>query len=528
MSTNEYNNQRQKSVIAIAQTDDEFRAVELQEQNGTIQILWIKTGKTNETNWQAFAAECGVPVGSIEQIPSDNDSDKIVVVGFDSAGTAFYRVKTPVVEEKEIEAIVKLQAESRLPLPIEQMELAWRTSPAKNKQIAITMAAARKQNLQAFVDKVKGIQPAQILLDCEGIVKAFRTLFRENEHNAVIINAGTRNTQACLVEDGQLSNSVALDMGIEDIFHGRTEETETTERFVQDMRSVVDLFGHKPSTGLPVLVLSDGSKNYVSLVSTLRTAGLNARTASPEAVVFMGRNKLTKKDLYKYREPIGLALLALDSAENKLNLFERLYNPAGEEKNKHWWLTPKVVYTTATVMLALFVLVSFAVDVAKPGAIEKRIKASGSEADINLIMERQKLKKTVAQQRPDLLDLINEITTSAQNNQISQRGGMGGRDGRGGRGKNSGIQIESFHFKKGQPVTITGTASNNDQLYSFEKKLEENKDIEDVKRSTSVNTIGTNLTTSTRGSSSPSGGTRGNRNKGVKFTITFHYKKFTK
>jgi hypothetical protein len=101
-----------------------------------------------------------------------------------------------------------------------------------------------------------------------------------------------------------------------------------------------------------------------------------------------------------------------------------------------------------------------------------------------------------------------------------------------GRGQNSGIELESFHFKKGQPVTITGTASTTDQLYSFEKKLEENKDIEDVKRSVSVNTIGSNLTSGTRniGGRSTLGGTgaaRGNRSRGIKFTITFHYKNFT-
>ena len=536
MSTNEYNDQRQQSVIAIVQTDEKFRAVELQEQNGTVQILWIKTGETNKTSWQSFAAECGLSAGSTDQVRSDNDSEKIVVIGFDSAGTAFYRVKTPVVEEKEIEAIVKLQAESRLPLPIEQMELAWRTGPVKNGQIVITMAAARKQNLQAFVDKVKGIQPAQILLDCEGTTKAFESLFHENKRNAVIINAGMHNTQICLIEDRKLSNSVVLDMGTGDIFHGLTQETEIMERFVQDTRSVVDLFGQKQSAESPVLVLSDGSETYVSLVSAMRTAGLNAQITIPETVVFMDRKKLSNEDLYKYRAPIGLALLALDQASNKLNLFEHLYNPSGEEENKYQWLTSKAVYVTAAVMLVLFALVSFAVDIAKPGAIERRIKASGSEADINLIMERQKLKKEIAKQRPDILDLINDITASAQSNLSSQRderGGMGGRGARFGRGQNSGIELESFHFKKGQPVTITGTASTTDQLYSFEKKLEENKNIEEVKRSTSQNTIGANLTAGTRsigvpGSPGGAGASRGNRNRGVKFTITFHYKNFTK
>ena len=518
MNTNEYDNQVQQSVIAIAKTDDEFRAVELQEQNGTTKILWTKSSTADDKNWQAFAAECGISIGSIDQREFDDDNDKIVVVGFNSAGVAFYRVKMPAVEEKEIEAIVKLQAESRLPLPVEQMELAWRTSPARDGQINITMAAARKFNAQVFLDKVKSIQPAQILLDCEGIVKAWKIFFSENKQNAVIINSGTRNTQVCLIEDGQLSNSVALDMGIDDFAEGQVEDaTEVTELFVQDMRSVIDLFDHERSAELPVFVLSDGSATYVSLVSALRLAGINAKLTSPDPAKLTTKKKLNVEDMYKYRTALGLALMALDNDSEKLNLFEHLYSPAGEEKSKHWLYTPKVVYTITAVMLLLFVVVLYGVDTAKPGAIEKRIKASGAEADINLLMERQKLKKRVAQQRPDILDLINEITACGQNNQRSQG------SGRSGRGQGSGIQLESFHFKKGQRVTITGTASNNDQLYSFEKSLEENKDISEVGRSATQNTIGANITSSTRGASS----NRGNRSRWIKFTITFHYKNFT-
>ncbi len=516
MNTNEYNSQEQPSVIAIAKTDDELRAVELTEHNGTLKVLWTKSSAAGETNWQAFAAECGLSAGPIGQTRFDNDSNKIIVIGFDSAGTAFYRFNMPAVEKKEIEAIVKLQAESRLPLSAEQMELAWRTDQIKNGQVAITMAASRKQNVQVFVDKVRSIQPTQILLDCEGVVNVWRTLFSKNKKDAVIINAAARNTQACLVEDGQLSNSVALDMGIKDFVEGKAEEeTETTERFVQDIRSVVDLFSHERKAKLSVTVLSDGSATYVSLVSALKSAGLNARVAPPEPAKLSAQNKLGTEDIYKYRVPIGLALTALDTNTDKLNLFEHVYNPAGKEKHQHWLYSPKFVYTTAAVILALFIIVSYAVTIGRPGAIEKHIKASGAEADINIIMERQKLKKVIAQQRPDLLDLLSEITSCGQSNQRPQRSG---------RGQSSGIKLESFHFKKGQPVTITGQASNNDQLYSFEKSLEERTDIIEVKRSTTQNTIGSNVTNNARSS----GSARNSRNRGTKFTITFHYKNFTK
>ncbi|MBN2180955.1 MAG: hypothetical protein JW715_03500 [Sedimentisphaerales bacterium] len=568
MNTNEYDNQEHRSVIAIAKTDNEFRAIELRLKNGAFEVVWARSKGGGETNWQEFAAECGLSIGPTEQTHFDTNDDKIVVLGFDSAGTVFYRVNTPEVEEKEIEAIVKLQAESRLPLPIDQMELAWHTKQTKDRQIIITMAAARKSNAQAFVDKIKNIKPKQILLDCEGTIKALRAIFSEREQNAIIINAGAHSTQVCLTQNGQLSNSVALDMGIDDFAEGEMEEaTETTERFIQDMTSVVDLFDHERATKLPVLVLSNGNAAYVSLVSALRLAGLNARIASPDSTVFVGKNKLSNEDIHKYRTPIGLALVALDDDSNKLNLFEHLYNPAGEEKEQLWFLQPKVVYSITAVMLVLLVLVSFTVVIAKPGAIEKRIKASGSEADLKLLMERQRLKKTIAQQRPDLLSLLNEITACGQSNQRNQIGFMGDqrmqrggdneegdnrggeRGGRGGGGRGGSIQLDSFHFRKGQPVTISGQASSNDQLYSFEKNLEEIKDIREVKRSaTTQNTTSSSMMGGMRGTNSsprstnvsngargtgPVSGTRGgttsrgNRGRGINFTITFHYKNFT-
>lgn len=517
MNMNEYNNQEQTSVIAIVKTDDEFRAVELRDQNGIPEVLWTRSRSGGETDWQTFATECGLSIGSPD--PTKSPADQKVIIGFESVGIAFYRVITPAVEEEEIEAIVKLQAESRLPLPLDQMELVWRTSPVKNGQIAVTIAASRKQNVQAFVNKIRSIQPTQILLDCEAVVKVWKELFSEERQNAVIVNTGPRNTQVCLIQNGQLSNAVALDMGINDFAEGQAEEvTVMTERFVHDMRSIIDLFGYERLTEMPVFVLSDGNTTYASLVSALQQEGLNARVVSPVPAKLTAQQELSVIDIYTYRVPLGLAMLALDTDADKLNLFQNVYAPAEEDQSRHWLYTPKVVYAITAAMIVLSILISYFVDVAKPSSIEKRIKASGSEADINLLMERQKLKRAVAQQRPDLLDLINEITTSSQNTQ-------GQRPSRGGRGQNAGIQLDTFHFKKGQPVLISGQASNNDQLYNFEQNLEEKTDIREVKRTSTQNTTILNTNSGSRGA----GGSRGTGgNRGTKFTITFHYKNFTK
>jgi hypothetical protein len=433
----------------------------------------------------------------------------MVVAGFNSAAMAFYRISVPAVGEEELEAIVKLQAETRLPLPAEQMEMAWRPGRMRNGQVGITFAAARKEQLQVFVENVRSFEPEKILLDCEGIVKAWRVFFSGNEKNAVVVSTEARNTQVCLAEDGRLTNTVVLDMGIEDFAAGQEEEqTETTERFAQDMASVLELFGCEQSGQVPVFMLSDGSAAYISVVSSLRLAGLNARVALPDVKKLTSWSELGIEDIYEYRVPIGLALMALDTRADELNIFERLYSPAKKQVKRHWLYSPKITGAIAAAMLALLVIVSYAVAVASPGAIEKRLEAAGSEADINLLMQRQKLIKTVAQERPDLLDLLNVVNACGE----------------------KGIKLESFHFKKGQRVSVTGQASSNEQLYKFQESLQDKKSIKDVKMTATQSTRSTSDArgpSDAKGPSSARGG-RGAGSKRLKFTISFHYKNFTK
>jgi hypothetical protein len=516
MRDNLTDNQSQQSVIAMAKTDERFRTVEIRRQNGIFKILWARCSEDSDTNWQLFADDCGLPIERTES--TDSDDDRIVVVGFDSTGMAFYRISVPAVEDKEIAAIVKLQAETRLPLPAEQMELTWRANHTQNGQVNVTMAAARREQLRSFVEDVRGFEPNKILLNCEGIVRAWKTLFAGEEKNAVVVSVGAQNTHVCLVENGRLSNVVVIDIGIENLSAGGPDEqAETTEMFTQDMWSVLELFSYKQSEETPVFVLSNGSAAYVSLVSSLRLAGLNARVASPEIKKLEIQDDAgveNIEDIFEYRVPIGLGLMALDTSAGELNIFRTLYKPVSEQKEKYWLYSPRVVYAITAVMLVLFVMVSYVIDAASPGAIENRLRASGAEADINMLAERQKVIKAVAMQRSDMLDLLSEINLSGQ----------------------SGIKLESFHFKKGQRVTITGQATGNEQLYEFEKSLADRKDIKEVKMTSTPNTRTTGNSNGNRGPEIaggpeiPRGGRsgRGGRGGGLKFTITFHYKNFTR
>lgn len=470
-------------VTAMAQEGSKLRAVCLRKQNDTFEVLWTKSSQAGDVDWRSFAAECGFSTERTGQI--ETGGDKVAVAGFNSAGVAFYHINVPAVNKDEIAAMVRLQAEARLPLPIEQMELAWQAGRVQDGKVPVTIAAAKREQLQEFVENVRRFKPAKILLDCEGTVKAWTASFSGKERKAVVISIGTRSTQVCLAEFGRLSNAARLDIGIEDFSaaQGPAEQTEAAERLAQDTRSVLELFGYTEPGQLPVFVLSDGDSLIEAIVSCLRSAGLNVRTALPQPLRKVGISTETElgiEDIYEYRVPIGLGLMVLEGDVEELNIFERLYSPTEKEEKRYWLYSPKVAGAIAVVMLALTVFVFYAVDVAS----EKRLRRVRQSTDFKLLVQQQKLIKTVARQRPNLLKLLNEINS----------------------GENSGILLDGLDFKKGQPVKISGQTQNPEQIYKFQESLDSKSSLTEVKiQSTSQDS----------------------KTKKWKFTMTFHYPPFT-
>ena len=478
MTNDKTNVATEPAVIAISQEENNLKAVMLKKQGRVLQVLWTKSTDAGRMNWRSFAAQCASAIEQTEQ--TQTNSERTFVAGFDSTGVVFYRSVLPKAKEEEIAAMVKLQTEAQLPLPAGQMEFAWRAGTVKDGHIPVTIAAARKEQLQKFVANVIHFRPAKILLDCEAIVEVWKQLFAGNDTKAVVVSIGPRNTRVCLAEFGRLTHNVSLDTGTDDLSAAQGLSDQAAERFAQDMRNVLELFGCPEPMEVPVFVLSDGRSMIESLVSSLGSAGLNAAAVLPELRTLKAQTQLSTEDIYEYRAAIGLGLCALEGRADELDIFDRLYNGNKKQEKKHWLYSPKVACAIAAVILAILVIVSYAIDIAG----EKRWTGTKLQTNCNLLIRRHKLIKTVARQRPNLLVLLDEINSV----------------------ESSGIMLDSFDFKKDQPVRITGQAQSTEQLYKFEKSLENIKHIKDVKRTSS----------------------RDPKTKKFKFTMTFHYKNITK
>jgi hypothetical protein len=477
-----------RSAIAMAKDGNELKAVELRKHGELVEVLWTKSSKSN--NWRLFAAECGLSAETMRKPKAAGD--KMSVVGYESTGVAFYRIEVPAVGQQETDAIVRMQAETLLPLPLDEMELAWRTGRTVDKKVAVTIAAARREQLQRFLEKARALQPARLLLDCEALVKVWTTLFSGSEPDAAVLSLAAQNTQICLVQDGRLSDAVVLDVGIEDFPElipslpasadsAGLEQSATTDRLIQDVRSALESFGYTEPAELPLIVLSDDGRAVEGVVACLNLAGMNARRVLPDLEKLSAQKELSVAQIYEYRVPIGLGLMGLEKPAEGFDLFERLYSPAGMAKKKSRLYSPKIAAAVAAITLVVLVAVSYALDVAS----QKRLSELEARPDFKELVQRQKLVKTVAQQRPDLLELLSEINS----------------------GENKGILLDVLHFKKGQPITIRGQAENEEQMTKFQEGLTNKKGIK--------NPLIQNPT-------------RDDKTKKIKFTLTIDYKNFTK
>jgi len=365
MSDKEVGAKKRDSVVAIARAEGRLQAVEVRGKSSRFEILWTQTGKDEQSDWGRFAADCGLPApwgatGTVEQ--SDGDGRKEVVAGFSSAGVVFNRIEVPAAARADVESIVRFQAESRLPLSAEQMELVWRPGHATNGQMPVTMAAARTDRLRAFVNEVKSILPAKIMLDAEGIVKVWRSFFGGDDGVAVVVSAGANSSQLCMAEGGALVNAVVLDMGVNDFAVGRVQ-TEATERFVRDVRSILEMFGYSNPDELRIMVLSDGSDTFEAIAGALVSAGLNAGAVGPDVSQIAQGGNLSDETVYDYRLPIGLGLIALEARGDELNIFKRLYSPLekAEKKSGLYSLIGAGAFAAAmlVVLLVVWILVFF-------------------------------------------------------------------------------------------------------------------------------------------------------------------------
>ena len=467
------------NVVAIVAEETGLKAVQLAREGRCLAVRWARSSDGVQKDLGRFAEQCGFAASGTKKRPG-----KVSVAGFNSSHVIFYRADMPALKSQELGAMIRLQAESRLPLPADQMEFAWKIGGVRDGQVSVTIAAAKRDGLESFVSEVRGFSPSRIMLNCEGVVKAWRMYFSGGDDTAAILSIGQRGAELCLSERGRLVNSVSLDIGMEDLCNGDGSGglLGVRERLAQDMRSVLELFGYADAGGVPVFVLSDGDSAVEGIVTSLKSAGLNATSVLPDMDKVKSESDFGIREFYEYRVPIGLASIAIDGETETLGVFDGLYVPAGKKVKRHWYRSLIVTGVIAAVMMVLLAAAHIASDV----VIEKRLAKVQATPEFQELIVRQRLIREVARQRPDLLELVKKINSI----------------------EGDGIMLHGIEFVRGRPVTIKGQSDNAEKVYKFEENLLAAKGIEK--------------------SDSPMNMKKEQKGDKFTFTMTFNYRSFTK
>lgn len=458
-------------VWSIVGRSGAFKAVRLRSAPRGYELLDRRCDDSGKAHWPWFGDG-----GAAESSQGARDD---VVVGYESRGVGYYRFSLPNVGPQEMESLVQLQAESHVPLAIDEMEFGWQSGSERNGKVSILLAAGRRVELEKFAREVSRFRPARILLDCEGIVAVWRELFGGSDDAAVIVDIGDKHTRICRADHGRLSQAITVDVGSDSLWRDGALDHAPAEQLGQDIRGALDMFGGECA----VYVLADEVAIGHGVGEYLAEAGLEVGACELSDRL---TGAVSSDEVYRYRVPIGLALRAMASDSGELGLFDRIHLTGQESKARPKWYSLKLAGVLAGLMVIVFLLIAYQADVGQLARYEQLWGSLEGKVDVAALMRERGARKYIAGSRADMLDLYSLI------NQARPKGMM----------------LDSIDFKKGRPVKISGVAKSREEMFKFQESLGDQKGLGGVRIESSS--------------------TVDEKKKNIKFSMTCNYRKFSR
>ena len=469
------------TAVGLARADEKLLGVRLGREGDGFRLLARQQGDMAQTSWQAMCRElCATDAGEdsgVRKTPA--------VIGFDTSSVTFYRITAPIVPDEQMSELVRLQTESLLPLPLEQVQFAWRTGPQQDGKAPVTIVAARTARLERFVEQIAACRCEKVVLDAEAVVTAWRELFAGDDGNSVVVHIGRANTHVCFAERGRLAFAVTTDIGREDLSGGAEDAGQNLERLAQDIQSALDVFAGAAGGELPIFVLSDGSQAIGETVASLRRLHLNAREATLQRRVLRAETDISDPEVCEYVICIGLAIMAMQEDGRELGIFDKVYTSGAEPKKTRRLLSLKWSGALAASVLLVFLAVLYMLDVAELRRLKRNAQELQADTSFDAVVRSQSARKVIAARRFDSLDLLGSINAA----------------------RPEGVLLNSVTYKKGQPVSITGEAPGPEKLYEFQEALQKGSGLSAVRLLNA---------------------TFDEKAKKHKFTMSFNYKGFSK
>ena len=279
-----------------------------------------------------------------------------------------------------------------------------------------------------------------------------------------------------MINRGHLQCSAAIDAEGADIHDGIPAGL-----LLQDIQTELETMQAECGDGVPVFVLTENAADTFleHLCTQIQDNGWKCEMT-------LSQDLLTPDCNIDAIEAFGLALTAVAGGQSDYDFQKAETMDRSDARGTN---PASRLYKAAAVTVLLLALALGASYWNAKHEVKLLRKVMATENDsltVQQVLTEQSYRETVARARPDIRDLFERIDKC--------------------RGS---ILLDTFEFEKGKPVKITATARSYDAAYEFQKKLEaENKNV-----ITAARLLEPRLD---------------QKSNKVSFTITFHYRNFSK
>ena len=329
---------KEQLVVGVDIGSHSVKVCELKKTDRGYHVLSVGSALIPEGAVDDGALNDAAAVGEIISNLFKNLKIRNKKVGFSISGYSVIvkKVNLAVMEEKELEDHIMVEAEQYIPFDISDVYLDFqdlKNTPEGGDRTDVMLVAAKKEIVDEYLDMLRalGLQPAVVDVDGFALENIFEISYEKNENVALVdIGASKMNinilangisvvARDIVVGSGQLTEQIqgAFDMEYDEAealklgqtpVEDRREEVEqifssTCTQWVLEIKKAIDLYhANNPENPLTRLVLSGGGAKVVGL-----TEFLENETSLP-VELFNPFNNMTfneKKIDGEYLERIG-------------------------------------------------------------------------------------------------------------------------------------------------------------------------------------------------------------------------------
>ena len=376
-----------------------------------------------------------------------------VAAGVNDSEIVYYGFDLPDVKAEELEKLVSGQVEGLSPLPMEQAGWSWRAGQVSLNQRRCEAAIVRKAAVDRAVGRAGTLKGAlggedvkvKVMPGAAGFVRGLRACFGDFDRQSLVLKLGQGECVLAAVEENGLCRAWVF-------------ETSQTAGWAGLLArdAMVCLESLKDWARPVVYLVCRDQQSGAAVCEGFAGIGMESKSLEPDEGKLAALGIGGTKDAYENVEAIGLGLAAMEQAVE----FDFCRVP--KETGKAGVLSGRRLIGAGVALLAAVICCVLAMGWLSRRELEVVRKAMNREYEgISgaVVLERAALRESIARERPDLMEVLGAIGSSMP----------------------EGMLIDSFAFKRGQPVRLTGRAKNFEAVYGFQKTLDGKSGISQVR-----------------------------------------------